>query len=173
MGTRKQLIVILDFSIFILFMLYVWEFIQFTFFEMPMISKIGIMTGYSMLLFGVILSVSIYLVFLEKILKGISYVVAPLVIGIFFTLFIILYDTEFLSISDEGELYAIVIIIWFWLRGYSFSKYFSIQFPLPEHEILKMVVIFPPRKFLDILPFHCYMAILLIFIPYTIRVIWS
>lgn len=173
MDTHKHIIVMIDSAILILFILYIWNFITFMFAEAPAVSQIGFMVGYCVLLFGVLLSAATYLVFLKKVLRGLPYVMAPLVIGAAVTQFLILYDTKFLATSDVGRFCSFILVIWLWLRGYYCSEFFSSRFPLPEHEIAKMVTSFPPHRFSDMWPFHCYMVFLLVLMPNIVRIAWQ
>lgn len=172
MDTRKLFLVGIDlFAAFLLF-IYIWQFISFFFLDSPLISKIAWLILFGAFLFVMSVAISTYLVCLDNVLTGPTRALAPLLVGVGVLQFVIIQHFEILE-TPSIKLLAAVLVLWFWFRGYVVSRCLAARFPVPEHELRKVVSVLPPKSFHDMWLFHIFIITVLVLVPYVARLSWG
>jgi len=151
----------------------VWSVVSLNNSSGSLISIVGWFLGYSG--FSVILFVflSTYLHLIDKVVSGVIRVLASFVVGLAFVQCIIFQKFKVLIETDAALPSSVILIIWFSVRGYAFSEVVFHRFPMPEGEMRKLVTKLPPICLRDLWPFHMFMAVILVFIPFVVRFFWK
>ena len=173
MAAYKYSISISDLIGLISFCGVVWSVISLNHSSGSLISIVGWFLGYSGFSVILLIFLATYLHLIDKVVSGVMRVLASFVVGLAFVQCIIFQKFEVLIETDAALPSLVIFLIWFGVRGYAFSEAVFHRFPMPEVEMRKLVTRLPPTYFRDLWPFHMFIALILVFIPFVVRLFWK
>lgn len=155
----------LNIATFAFLLLYIREFVVFTFPDSPIFSYVAWMLLYTLLILPLHMVISLYLTYARPCLNFLGRSILSVLVGVFVILSLSIYDIRILTESKMSGAWAASYVILFSVGNRKIAEFFSSRFPLHEHEIRRLAKRFPPQRFSDLSEFSVYLIVILIVLP--------